>query len=263
MEALRDQTDSLMMDTSTLFSMLVITVLLVQVFSLTIATNNAQTVSLLGRALKKRRSIPYFNQDLDPFGANNMDTYYDRSAFLSEQDFSAVIQDYFTKSPFKYGPELEDSAVDHSSPIVTYVRPPLPPHQRENGVSGYVWNFFSNAKRGISRRIGSIMTSDFLTKYEGLFLMIGLASTTLFVIETVVRIYRIYITSTGRRRRRRRKKRHEEDSRFEERIESFRKVHGWLWRFCAVLFLSPKRFISYLVDVVPLLLFLSTATALT
>ena len=164
--SLEDQTNALMLDTSTLFSLLVIVVFLVQVFSLSIATNNNQILGRSGtpkkmpvaqdltelsafveNAMIVKRSIDHLkNHKMDP------DTNYDVRSGFSDEDFSAAIQDYYTRSPF--GHQVEDSADsshDQSSHFASYLPPPRQGHSPQ-GAIGYFQTFFSSARREMSNR---------------------------------------------------------------------------------------------------------------
>ena len=61
----------------------------------------------------------------------------------------------------------------------------------------------------LSERISNFFLGD---GYEGIYLAIGIAATGLFVIETLIRVYRIYDTNNGKRRKRRKRRATEDDT---------------------------------------------------
>ena len=61
---------------------------------------------------------------------------------------------------------------------------------------------FGEGASYIQERMSSLFLGD---DYEGIYLAIGMAATGLFVIETLIRVYRIYEANNKRRRKRRKR----------------------------------------------------------
>jgi len=194
------KTNVMMLDTTTLLSLLVITVFIVQVFSLTINTNNVQT--LIGRKSNKRsltsslsdariirRHKRMWEEEYSwrnkfkkrnslPFGGhnNNFDAYDSSEYGYQSNQYSppsAMMDNYGGENPNVHF--AQDSV--------------LPSNGLTDGIT-YV-----------QERMSDLFLD---TGYENIYLAIGVAATALFVIETLVRVYRIYEANNKRRKRRKR-----------------------------------------------------------